>query len=839
MADGLQPPDTIASPLNLLSDEDGAREVLLLSFTLNLEFWERYALSVARGLGARVTTVGDVNMVHGDPAYVRYAGITYLDGRASCASGGSFHPKLLVVAGEDYATVAIGSGNATVSGWHSNAELWTVLRGDTAGAPETFAALAAWLRGLPRVVRFSDGVEPALIRTAELLEALPATESGPRLLTSLTAPILEQLPAPAGGTDEVVVVSPFYDRHGSALAAVLARLRPRQTRVLLQPRDVVADGSALARLLEQPGRGADTIAGDRYHHGKLIEWVVDGRRFALTGSPNMSSAALERSMDVPGANCELAVLTETRTTLAPESGGSCPIEQLAAIGFDPRFAPTPGITLLGVILAPDRVKVTLGSPLVDEGSLEYMEGAAWTVAAAIPPAHGAFEADIVIAAGSAVRVRLGETVSNVCFAADPSRFVRTRVEHVGRVRTDPQGVFRDPSVADAFAYDLAELRQFLMPTATAARLTGGTGGDRAHQPIAFTSWEEYLDACEAHVGPHLLAYGLALPALDSSKGRREESDTGSLTDEDESGVGPENEGDETNATPDFSQLPDHQRRRYQRWCERLAELSPQLPYAGRLIVLRLLLDAVRGELFPSRETWFPLIAAATQALGSSSETAGFEEERVRAASLASVALAAMRSKLPRYGEWEDLRFPYERAVDATVPLLDAVEPEIVASYSASLEAFFGPAVQPALVATLVSALRHPNPIATAVALAETELHLSVERRDNEIRIDSDLVGDPRRTLLAVISLCENANVTVTTAPWNSQRAYAIWRSPDLVLVTPRGAGVRGPHYVLRGFGPGTYKDDIQSLPKPKHQWSHPDEVSDEVRVLLQAAGPKP
>ncbi|MEZ5101228.1 MAG: hypothetical protein R3C15_15790 [Thermoleophilia bacterium] len=106
-------------------------------------------------------------------------------------------------------------------------------------------------------------------------------------------------------------------------------------------------------------------------------------------------------------------------------------------------------------------------------------------------------------------------MSNVCFAADPSRFVRTRVEHVGRVRTDPQGVFRDPRVADAFAYDLAaELRQFLMPTATAARLTGGTGGDRAHQPIAFTSWEEYLDACEAHVGPHLLAYGLALPALD-------------------------------------------------------------------------------------------------------------------------------------------------------------------------------------------------------------------------------------------------------------------------------------------------------------------------------------
>jgi hypothetical protein len=127
--------DPIASPLILLSDEEQAREVLLLSFTLNLEFWERHALSVARALGARVTVVGDAAMVQGEPEHVRYAGITYLDGRAACMSGGAFHPKLLVMAGDDYATVAIGSGNATLSGWHNNAELWTVLRGDMEGAP--------------------------------------------------------------------------------------------------------------------------------------------------------------------------------------------------------------------------------------------------------------------------------------------------------------------------------------------------------------------------------------------------------------------------------------------------------------------------------------------------------------------------------------------------------------------------------------------------------------------------------------------------------------------------------------------------------------------------------
>jgi len=215
-------PEAIASPLNVLRDEEHAREVLLLSYTLNLEFWERFALSVARGLGARVTVVGDAAMVHGEPAHVRYAGITYLDGRAACRSGGAFHPKLLVIADDDYATVAIGSGNLTVSGWHGNAELWTVLRGDSDGAPDTFAALASWLRRLPVRVRFSSAVEEALERTAELLAALPATQQGPLLLTSLDAPILEQL-TPPHAVEDLVVAAP-----GTGAAPAPRRRRRRQ-----------------------------------------------------------------------------------------------------------------------------------------------------------------------------------------------------------------------------------------------------------------------------------------------------------------------------------------------------------------------------------------------------------------------------------------------------------------------------------------------------------------------------------------------------------------------------------------------------------------------------------
>lgn len=832
------PSAAIASPLNLLREEESAREVLLLSYTLNLEFWERYALSVARGLGARVTVVGDSAMVHGDPAHIRYAGITYLDGRAACKSGGAFHPKLLVIAGDDYATVAIGSGNATISGWHDNAEIWTVLRGDSTGAPDTFAALSTWLRALPEHVRFSGAVEGALARVAELIDALPNTDRGPQLLSSLPSALLDQVD-PLGAVDELVIASPFYDRRGTALASLFDRFAPKRARILLQPRDLVADGTVLAGMLAAAGRSAESIAGERYHHGKLIEWTTtDSRRFALTGSPNLSAPALLRSLSEGGGNCELALLVEIEETLAPPSGGGIELEQLASISFDPRYEAPPALALLGVMLGPDRVAVTLGRPLAEEAFLEYLQGAAWEIAAVVPAGVETFEAEVLLAAGTAVRLRRDALVSNVCFIADPSRFVRTRVEHVGRVSTDEDEIFRDPSVADAFAHDLAELRQYLAHAPRSAPASGGRGDGR-HKAAAFRSWEEYLDACEAQIGPRLLAYGLALPALDSNEGLREEQETGTLTDETgeeaapqpgEGGAG----GEEPHPAPRFEELSDNQRRRYQRWCERLAELSPELPYAGRLVVLRLILDAVRGELFPTRERWLPLVASATQALGA--ETEGFDEEHARAASLASVALAAMRSKLPRFADWEDLRFPYERAADAVLPLLENREGEAIARYSAPLEAFFGPAVQPALVEVLVESLLLPDPIAVGAHRAEQELMLTVERRDNVIEIDTRLDGDARRTLLTIISYCENAPVAVRTAPWNETRSYAVWRPPDLVLVMPLGTGVRGAHYTIRGFPPGAYRDDIAGLPKPKHEWRRESETPDEVMELVKAAG---
>jgi hypothetical protein len=407
------------------------------------------------------------------------------------------------------------------------------------------------------------------------------------------------------------------------------------------------------------------------------------------------------------------------------------------------------------------------------------------------------------------------------------------VEHVGRVHTNEEDVFRDASVAEAFAQDLAELRQYLTqsPNGPGGK---GDGGGSVGAPV-FTSWEEYLDACEAHIGERLLAYGLALPALGSGEGIREEGDASTL---DETGA--EDDGDVVEPGPEeedpplFDDVSATQRRRYQRWCERLGEMSPQLPYAGRLVALRLLLDAVRGGLFPKRDEWIPLVATTTSALGAIGDA--FDEERTRAGSLAAVALAAMRGKLRRFADWEELRFPYERAVTAVTPLLEHADPDIVERYSGPLQAFFGPSVAPATVEALVESLIDPDPIADAVRLANDELHIPAERDGNVIHLNEPIPGDPRRTLLAVIALCGEAEVAVATPAWSSTQALAAWRKPELVIATRSAGAVNGALYELRGFGPGTYKDDVQGLPRPSETWSSSGGVPPRSLMLLDALG---
>lgn len=321
---------TARSPFALLRDADEAEEVLLLTYTASLEFFERFALGEARGLQAATTVISDAAMVTVDPLTVRGAGVRYIEARAVCPGHAAFHPKLLVIVGRSACSIAVGSGNVTLAGWHGNDELWTVIRADVDRGPRTAREASAFLRALASgPIQLSAEAPEVLTRVATLVDGMAADDPGPALVSTLDGPMIQQLPR--GPVDELVVYAPFFDSRLAALDALQERLAPSRTTVFVQPQTSV-DGNALAAWLARRQAELKWCSDERYRHGKLIEWSREGVREALTGSPNLSGAALLHRLGAdPGrrVNCELATITRIPESLAPPEAALPPMASRA------------------------------------------------------------------------------------------------------------------------------------------------------------------------------------------------------------------------------------------------------------------------------------------------------------------------------------------------------------------------------------------------------------------------------------------------------------------------------------------------------------------------------
>jgi hypothetical protein len=793
--------EDIGSPLALLSETEAARDVLLLSFNANLGFFERFALAAARARQALVTVVGDAGFVSADPMLVRYAGTTYLDGRALCRRGGAFHPKLVAVTGERSATVAVGSGNLTLSGWHENAELWTVLRGDADGAPTTLRQLATWLRGLPQQVRFSAGVEAALGRVADALDRLPASDPGPQLVSSLERPILDQLPG--GLVDTLTVATPFLDQHAHAIDALADRLGPQRLEVLVQPGIGVFAGEALARVLTRHHGVALPIDTSRYHHGKLVEWAAAGRRFALTGSPNASAAALLRAM-AEGGNCELGLLTELDASRRPPVGRPLGAE-LASHPYQlpPPPAAETAPVLLGAALEPGGLRILLGRPLPAQGHLQVERDEVWSTIADIPA--GAEEVVLVCAVegGAPLRILSADgQASLVCHLTDPSRVLRRRVAYQGRARVTAETLFEEPRLADGFLSDLANLRAWLQSNARAAPVPAVASPVRSAAGAAPQSWEEYLDVCAAFVGEDMVDYALGLPRLSGFGATDPEELVPELEDDNSEQAAGDLDLVKVDL-PDGRRCPEPHRQRFRRFFERLADASGSYAMLARLLALRLILRGASAGYWDEPQAWAPVVGRATTAVADPGVIR--DEERAAAASLAAVALAALRSQVPRFSVHDPLHILYESSCRTVAPLLEAVDPGRVAGYASDLVSGLGPAVEPAAIDMLIQALRDPRPIEDAIRVLEEEWGISAERHRRVIDLIEGVRGDPLAIALRAVGLAQAAAPVAARAATTAVTVTVVWQPPQLIVVRRFAKAIDGARYQLTGImGPHDY-----------------------------------
>jgi|GEM_PF-7068090 len=700
------------SPLALIRQwqqrADGARllEVLITGYTLDLVFLEKRCISMARGLGARVTVLADAHEAIHDPADVRLAGTAYQHANVSCR--GAFHPKLAVLVGEEDVWIAIGSGNPTTSGWGHNDELWLVLRSSRHSGPAALNELAEWLRALHLYVAMPSWIASTVSELADMIAPEVTDDSVPelRVLGNLDRPFIDQLPS--GRVNTLTLTAPFFDRGSAAVRELIARFDPDDLIVGFQPTLSSYSGSSLAEATARVARAEfrDLPENDRrLSHGKLVEWTVDGKPTAMVGSPNLSYAALLAATARDG-NCELAAVFPVDRSLLPE-GTNVALETLrsrSTIPTEPQSRVTPPVTLLGARREELGITVELlAGPItaiVIETSPNGGPGTWQQCHVFRPTTHDPH--DVLIARfqvpeqmGAAVRAVVYDGserfITPAVFLTDTTRCLPRQVDSSApRLRQYFGDVFSDEKLQKRFETDLLRL----LAENAAHRTKAPSSPAVRRQPSATSGsdrWTLWLQGAEATIGPDFTASLFPFTSLMKSPAparlQQWDVDLGGATedipeDEDPEKFEPEADEDGSARRP-TPVVPPSMYPRMRSFAVKLAKKSQEQPRPSlelRMLVVQLILDLLAAGVWgPDDETWRTPLADALAALPPSNDEAVPERALDFMGSLAAVGLALLGQDASLYGGRED-DMTFRRAWEAVSAHAASAESELSEQY---------------------------------------------------------------------------------------------------------------------------------------------------------------
>lgn len=279
------------SPLELLGGR--FEHALLTTYSFNLRFFEQWVLRALWAAEVRniVVIVDPHELAHALTDRAPSAAGRAYHVAAAKAARAAFHPKVLLVAGADGARLCVSSANLTPDGQLRNAESLIAFDSQLAGHSRPILDAAELFR------RLSADVPPhtaAAIQAA--LAALPddeGAESGYQLVHNLDRPLIDNFPA--SGTARAI--APYVDADGSAAA----RLHERgQLTVVVDAENIAASEAFFAGPWSVEPRAFEARL-----HGKAYEVSTPEGRWALVGSPNLSTPALLQP--AKSGNVEVAV----------------------------------------------------------------------------------------------------------------------------------------------------------------------------------------------------------------------------------------------------------------------------------------------------------------------------------------------------------------------------------------------------------------------------------------------------------------------------------------------------------------------------------------------------
>ncbi|MDQ0826916.1 hypothetical protein QFZ60_003089 [Arthrobacter sp. B2I5] len=616
----------IPNPFPMLLEEERtkqvqAREALFLTFNVDLAFFEAQVLGTCLATGARASIIADGNVWAPDPRAVRHAGRSYnvglVTGRAA------FHPKVVILAGEERVQVAIGSGNLTLGGWQYNDEVWIQFAGDKTSYPTIFHDIAEWLRGFAHFrwldADSSDSVRRTCALVRRLIEQSEAVDTGHTFITSAEDAILGSLPSEP--VTELRLCAPFLDGSMAATSRLIERLRPQKASLLLQPGLTVFDPVEVQECADKFGIQIEAQESDRknkYRHGKVIWWKANGTSHALVGSPNFSGAALLRAWS-SGGNYETAVVGPASVLTVPEGR---PVD---ASSISPANTGTaypslrPGPSIRSARIVDGDLTITLSSPasmLLELEASEFRDPPEqWSLLGSFQEGQTEVRTACAVSAVSRVRLSWREAeikhVGPIMFVMDPLRISaspRTPSSAKSYKSPTPSELWQDAGRAlESLDKDFAVLREISLRATGPRALAVGEGAQPMQRPVPSQAnvnvespWLWDLEAATRIQGPLLTAFVLGLPPaapISSNEVVAPPRWADVLVDDNEAVLDDERDDavasvipDVTDAqagAPNHSKSPESDRRRRRKRCAQwVASLDNQPPFV-QLAMLRI------------------------------------------------------------------------------------------------------------------------------------------------------------------------------------------------------------------------------------------------------------
>lgn len=823
---------TVASPLPFLLAEEAhgdhqATEALFLTFNADLGFFEARALGACLSAGARVCVLADASVWRPDPRAAKHAGRTYHVGLTTVT--GAFHPKLVALVGPRRGVVAIGSGNLTLGGWQHNSELWTVFRADEQQAPRALVDLPNLVRDLTRFPM--DAVaRRAVARTADELEALlrrcpQLHDTGHRILASSRGPIVDELPD--GPVAHLWLYAPFHDPEARGVAALVDRLRPDDVTVMVQPGLTVMEPESLRRALSASAATTWQVVQDtelnrfgnpRYRHGKLIEWATrDGARFAVTGSANLSYAAL--CAPAGHGNTELAVLSSIHESLFPP-GAPLNLADVPAVNIpapeDEAGASARDIgVLLAAVLDSNELHIYLSTPLAFDCELQVSGYSGtpddWEFLGQVPAGLTTLTLKTrAIAPGSRVRLLLWDdsTHGSLVYVTDRQSVEyrrvagpRSRTAHVAPA--DMWGM--DARILNALSQDLAALAADTKAT-KAPPVPRSDDENSESDTDAFeatdadtAAWLWLQNHGAEHHGAQLAAFGLTLPApstrenLDPHLGWEDQlvGDEEVSLEEDTAETVDENATVEEELISDAA--PAHRndaldvRHRRRRWSGRWARDIDAVPLTSRLIVVRLFLIFWSAGNWDDEDPEPHTLATAMLGHLAEADTRGDEHFEARLANLALVGLQVMLDRVD-VSVHDETTHRYTRLREDLRHLTLAADEQLLSHYCQFLSRPSGWPLTSDVVLETIEELLQENPLTDTTRALEERGYSVTQQGATMLRIDGSY-ANPERVGIEAASLAgHDGPLGIWAVNQHGAWSLALWMRPDLITITTPAAG---------------------------------------------------